>query len=78
MKEVTQLLRRKGQRLINELQNSNMFARIDIEKGVSEQKEAVLNGKIHARNEAIKLIRDTFEIEEGGGSIIWMDGLLRC
>lgn len=63
MKEITQLLRRKGQAMINELLNSNMFAHISIEKGVSEIEEARINGEIQGRNQAISAIKKTFEIE---------------
>lgn len=64
MKEVAEVLRRKGQLLINNMQTSIMFIRHNLPENASEERKAVAEAEIEGFNRSMKMVRETFELPE--------------
>lgn len=62
MKEVTQLLRRKGQGLVNELENEIMFARHHLPSDATDEQRLKVDVKVQALKSTIKKIKTVFEL----------------
>ena len=63
MKEVSQIIRRKGQGLVNELQNNIMFARHHLPDNASTERQLEAEVKIKTLHRVIEQVKEVFELD---------------